>query len=437
MVRSMMQEAEEEAPSGAWSAISAGLDKVAPVGKVPTKRIPMSWIYRTMAGVAVAAGLAAAILIPRKEAAGPIQTQISALSDIPATEPSVTVPVSEEISASSPEEPVQKTTTPAAGIKPSSKSLAQKDLIAQALPSDKEESIPQSRSDTEDIIPTEVPSSPTTEEVPSTAESEAIATKDDDTSRTAIAPVEVSPSETTGESEWNDPFAVMEWEDSHESDHHRLSITAGGNLQSNGDPGQKGGIIGIMRSPGLNTTTTITEIGSSTQFAIPVSVGIGARYYLTNRFAIGLGLSYSYLARTFDGNYREVKDGTVTNSINGDIHHTLQYIGIPLNLYFDILKGDWISLYLSGGGSVEKAIMNKYRIPYTPSDIIYSGPTKGLQYSLSAGGGVQFNLSPFLGLYIDPTIKYYFGDQPRSIRTEQPFTFSIEAGLRFNLGAKK
>ena len=58
------------------------------------------------------------------------------------------------------------------------------------------------------------------------------------------------------------------------------------------------------------------------------------------------------------------------------------------------------------------------------------------QFSAGLGLGVEFKLTPWLGLYLDPAFRYYFRPdlQPRSLRTIQPLRFDVEAGLRFSLG---
>ena len=51
-----------------------------------------------------------------------------------------------------------------------------------------------------------------------------------------------------------------------------------------------------------------------------------------------------------------------------------------------------------------------------------------------AGIGVEFRLGRYVGLYIDPSLRYYFNNgQPKSIRSSQPLMLGFEAGLRFNL----
>ena len=59
---------------------------------------------------------------------------------------------------------------------------------------------------------------------------------------------------------------------------------------------------------------------------------------------------------------------------------------------------------------------------------------KGVQLSANAGIGVEFALGRHVGLYIDPSLRYYFDNgQPKSIRTAQPLMFGFETGLRVNL----
>lgn len=170
-----------------------------------------------------------------------------------------------------------------------------------------------------------------------------------------------------------------------------------------------------------------SELGASS-YRIPVTLGLGVRFYLTPRFSLGTGLDYSLLSRTFTGSYED-ESGTVS--------HTLQYLGIPLHIYYDVLSHDKVKLYVYGGGEAELCLSNQYRLFASP-DIIRSYPVNGLQYSAAAGLGVEFRLGRNLGLYLDPGISYYFpGEQPRNIRTDKPLLLRFDAGLRFNIGTRK
>ena len=91
-----------------------------------------------------------------------------------------------------------------------------------------------------------------------------------------------------------------------------------------------------------------------------------------------------------------------------------------------------IGLYTFGGGTVEKAISNKFSVD--GSSLTHKESVDGFQWSAAIGLGVQFQLTDFLGLYIDPSLRYYFkGNQPTSIRTQQPLMMNFEVGLRWDL----
>ena len=65
---------------------------------------------------------------------------------------------------------------------------------------------------------------------------------------------------------------------------------------------------------------------------------------------------------------------------------------------------------------------------------MHKEPDKGVQLSANFGFGAEFMLGEHLGLYLDPSLRYYFDcDQPKSIRTEQPLMLGFELGFRFRL----
>ena len=165
-----------------------------------------------------------------------------------------------------------------------------------------------------------------------------------------------------------------------------------------------------------------SELGAST-YGVPFTVGLGVRIYLLPRLSIGTGLDYSLLTRSFTGSF----DGE-----SGTVSHTLQYIGVPANVYFDLISANRIKFYVYGGGEAEYCISNKYRLFANP-DIVRKYPVDRLQFSLAGGLGVEFRLTDKLGIYLDPGVNYYFNcNQPRNIRTEKPLLVNFDAGLRFN-----
>ena len=68
------------------------------------------------------------------------------------------------------------------------------------------------------------------------------------------------------------------------------------------------------------------------------------------------------------------------------------------------------------------------------SPIIHKEKAKGVQLSANVGIGVEFMLGKYVGLYVDPSLRYYFDNgQPKSIRTAQPLMLGFEMGIRARL----
>lgn len=230
------------------------------------------------------------------------------------------------------------------------------------------------------------------------------------------------PSRTVVEPE-SDPFAQMEFEDSRANRRNtNLSLLlTGGASGNNAAAGRL-----AQAAPGSYLQNGITETSKST-YGIPVIVGVGARLDLTNAISIGAGVDYALLTRSFEGTYNGG-----SGLVSGDFNHTLQYIGVPVDLFVTLVERKDIKLYSNVGAEVEKAISNKYRLLGT--DTVVGDKVKGLQWSVGGGLGIEFSLGERLALFAEPTFKYYFNcDQPKSVRTEKPFQMVLRAGVRFDI----
>ncbi len=214
-----------------------------------------------------------------------------------------------------------------------------------------------------------------------------------------------------------------------------VSIVIGGNVSSNGEASSLGSRTSYLSSGNLQDATILRQTGSESSYSIPVTFGVGTRIELGKRWGINTGLTYTMLQRSFAGVYTRYEDGKMVDSRSSeDIRHTIHYIGIPVNAYYDLLKGKRTRLYAYAGGSIERAVSNKFRINGSDKDIVHHEDVKGVQLSAGAGLGVEFNIVKDLGIYINPGFQYFFDcDQPVSIRTQQPFMMNFEIGLRIGI----
>ena len=169
-------------------------------------------------------------------------------------------------------------------------------------------------------------------------------------------------------------------------------------------------------------------------FGLPFAVGVGATYGVSDRISFGMGLRYSRLTRTFVGDYY---DNDLFPYEQTDIDNCQQWLGVPVNMYVNVLSSKFWHFHTFVGGTVELLMDNDFLVHAEPRDKHYhqnSGYPP--QISLGAGVGIEFMVMDNVGLYFDPSLRYYFGTQkqPRSIRTVQPFRMDVEAGLRMYFG---
>jgi len=214
----------------------------------------------------------------------------------------------------------------------------------------------------------------------------------------------------------------------------RLSLQAGGHLESNISPVQSTFSGRRRAGQAPSRTTGITDAPLQSSYSLPLSFGLGVNWHFADRWAVGTGLTYTYLGRSFTGTYTEAENGVVISRVTGEIHNSLHYLGVPLNLSYTFLDSRNLQCYAFAEGALEKAVANRYRIEGPDGDIWYRPSVKGVQYSFGGGFGVRFRLTETLGIYLNPSLRYYPKcDQPTSIRTQEPLMFSVEAGLRFDL----
>jgi len=166
---------------------------------------------------------------------------------------------------------------------------------------------------------------------------------------------------------------------------------------------------------------------SASNYSIPLSFGAGVRIHLSDKLAIGTGIDFSFLSRSFTGLYNPIGEIPVV----GDIRHDMQYIGIPVSIFYNIYNGKGFRFYIHGLGEAEWCVGNSYTMRATGQTV--SEKIAGTQFSLGAGIGVEFRLSKMLGIYIDPSARYYFdAAHPNNVRSERPFMGNFNTGLRFN-----
>ena len=374
-----MLDAEEAVPSRVWDAVSAELDKAA----APKVVFPL-WrrVIPVAAAVAAAVALGVFLALPRGGASDPVRFD-KVISEAPARilEPGLVAP----------------------------KDIVLKDRRLAEIPSS-------ARAEEATAVP-EAPAAgvPAAEEPAAPAE-------------TTARPSSV-PSRPDGSSD-EAAFNAIAFEQMQGSRGGKFSASAGGNVLTNGNPTS-------TRNRYMRTSSTVPRTGISEgtdgYFGIPVSVGIGLGYRFAPKWSVATGLVYTSLSRRFNGTFTEIdgESGTVSRSVKGDIDNTQHYLGIPLNLQYHMIDGERIRCYSFIGGTVERCLSDRYLI-HSADNFLWTKASEGVQFSAAVGLGIEFALTPHVGIYVDPSIRYWFDcGQSKSIRTQQPLMAGMEAGIRF------
>lgn len=134
--------------------------------------------------------------------------------------------------------------------------------------------------------------------------------------------------------------------------------------------------------------------------------------------AVESGLVYS-IHRT---EYAFAASGTESNV------RTLHYLGIPLNLRWNIVARPQFDAYLKAGAMAEKCLGGT-------NDIYLRPDTRTLYLSLNGAAGAEYLISDHLGIFAEPGISYYLPNDSYtiSIYNDNPLSFSLNAGVRFKL----
>lgn len=151
----------------------------------------------------------------------------------------------------------------------------------------------------------------------------------------------------------------------------------------------------------------------------PFKGGFSVGIPVSDRLRITTGLEYSlYQTRV---SYTMVE-------MSGVKKQAAHYLGVPLRLDWTLASSRWLNVYVGGGASGDWCVGATLAGKEIPRD--------GFSFSLLGAGGVQFNMTRHLGLYVEPEISWTLPSEKRVLetyRSAHPFLFSVATGLRINL----
>ena len=155
----------------------------------------------------------------------------------------------------------------------------------------------------------------------------------------------------------------------------------------------------------------------------PVSVGLQVAFGIAPRLSLSTGMVYT---RTSSDFY------PYAPSSSYNVHQVLHYVGIPVGLNYEFWQSGGFHAYVMAGAEADYNVKND-----TEEEGVKKEDAKRdrVQLSGKASLGAQYDITPKVGLYIEPGAKYYFdnGSHVENTFKDKKLNFNLQFGLRFNL----
>lgn len=173
------------------------------------------------------------------------------------------------------------------------------------------------------------------------------------------------------------------------------------------------------------------EVEARIRHKIPVTFGVSLYYNLGKKWGIGTGVNYTKLTS-------ELHSGSNSNYIKGD--QSIHYIGIPVQVNYNVIQKGRFTGYITGGVLAEKAVAGKLKTKYIVNDEVQDEQeerldVKPVQLSVNSAIGLQVKIIDKIGIYAEPGIGYHFknDNQLNTIYKEKPLNFNMKFGIRLLL----
>ncbi|ASK31333.1 hypothetical protein CEY12_15010 [Chryseobacterium sp. T16E-39] len=170
------------------------------------------------------------------------------------------------------------------------------------------------------------------------------------------------------------------------------------------------------------------NVEATVRHKVPLNLGVSLYYNLGKKWGIGTGLNYTKLSS-------ELHSGSQSNFVKSE--QTIHYIGIPVQVNYNVIQKGRFTGYVTGGALVEKPVAGRFKTKYVVENVVTDETSERLekqpvQVSLNTALGVQLKLVDKIGVYAEPGIGYHFKNDGslNTIYKEKPLNFNIKFGIR-------
>lgn len=197
-------------------------------------------------------------------------------------------------------------------------------------------------------------------------------------------------------------------------------VAGGGLLAALATQLAKADVSGLV--PGIQVTDDINNtnaLETPHSHRMPFVVGLSVKFPVTEKIGITTGLEYSLYSSSF-------------LYPTGEKTQLVHYLGIPARLDWTFVSSRWMDAYLGAGVKGDLCL----GATLDGKSIGKDGPA----FRLLGAGGIQFNATRNLSLFVEPEINWTLPSDRRVLSTyssEHPWMFTVASGIRINLGNKQ
>jgi hypothetical protein len=167
------------------------------------------------------------------------------------------------------------------------------------------------------------------------------------------------------------------------------------------------------------------------------SYGITAVYYPIKFISFRVALLYSTKGYTVDYDYNTSTPSTdtlKTETVNAS------YLDIPLLFHFNLIHKDRVQLFVAAG-LVPGILLNKGTEYVKKNGATFSDPSQAKDFNTllaatSYSLGFKYNLSPRIGLGLEPYFRYYLNKIDKETMGKNPISFGGKFSFYINLHHK-
>ncbi|MDR1981319.1 MAG: PorT family protein [Tannerellaceae bacterium] len=170
------------------------------------------------------------------------------------------------------------------------------------------------------------------------------------------------------------------------------------------------------------------DVKTNIKHKTPISFGLSVSRYLTDRFSLQTGLTYSMVTSYWEGEA----------TVHRETRQRLHFIGIPLSLSYKAFEWKRLQVYAAAGIAAQMNVAGQLKIssfidrdggPY----IEYTSTRmKELQWSANIRAGVSYPVIRYVSVFAEIGGAYYFKNHSdiQTIYSEKPLNISPQVGIR-------